>query len=53
MTPVQGWVQTGVWVSVLVIALSLFYPALATMPRLEQRFTEDLGSETLNGLDWM
>jgi uncharacterized membrane protein len=53
MTPVQGWVQTGVWVSVLVIALSLFYPALATMPRLEQRFTKDLGSETLNGLDWM
>jgi uncharacterized membrane protein len=31
----------------------LFYPVLATRPRLEQRFNDSLGSGTLNALDWM
>jgi YYY domain-containing protein len=47
------WSRAGLVVVFLTIALSLFYPALATRPRLEQRFTTDLGSGTLDGLDWM
>jgi len=39
--------------SALVIAASLVYPLTATRPRLEQRFTDALGSRTLNALDWM
>ena len=48
-----GWVQTGAIVSVVVVALSLFYPVLATGPRLDQRFADHLGSGTLNAYDWM
>ena len=35
------------------IALSLVYPAVATMPRLDQRFEGHPGPGTLNSLDWM
>lgn len=52
-TSLVGWAQTGVIVSAVVIALSLFYPVLATGPRLEQRFADHLGSGTLNANDWM
>jgi uncharacterized membrane protein len=31
----------------------MVYPITATVPRLEQRFSSDLGSGTLNALDWM
>jgi uncharacterized membrane protein len=47
------WARTGLIVAAIVVALSLFYPVLATKPRLEQRFTSELGSGTLNALDWM
>ncbi len=47
------WAIAGVAITAMVIALSIFYPLLATRPRLEQRFTPDLGSRTLNALDWM
>lgn len=47
------WAQAGVAVAAVVVALSLFYPVLATRPRLEQRFADHLGSGTLNALDWM
>ncbi len=49
----RGWVQTGAIVSAVVVALSLFYPVLATRPRLDQRFADHLGSGTLNAYDWM
>lgn len=48
-----GWVQTGAIVCAVVVALSLFYPVLATGPRLDQRFADSLGSDTLNAYDWM
>jgi YYY domain-containing protein len=55
--PVHSLVERWSFVSVVVIALmigaSLFYPLLATKPRLEQRFADHLGSGTLNALDWM
>lgn len=50
---VAAWSLAGLGVSALVIAASLAYPLLATRPRLEQRFTDSLGSGTLNALDWM
>ncbi len=49
----QRWGRTGLVVSALVVAASLLYPLLATKPRLEQRFAAELGSGTLNALDWM
>lgn len=48
-----SWAQMGVIVGVLVIVASLFYPALATGPRLAQRFDGHPGPGTLNALDWM
>jgi len=44
--------------TILVVASALLvasfaYPITATMPRLEQRFSDHLGSGTLNALDWM
>jgi uncharacterized membrane protein len=50
---ISAWAVTGLVVTVFVIAASLLYPVLATRPRLDQRFTESLGSGTLNALDWM
>jgi YYY domain-containing protein len=35
------------------IGLSLVYPAVATVPRLEQRFEGHPGPNTLDSLDWM
>ncbi len=49
----MGWIQTGTIVCAVVVALSLFYPVLATGPRLDQRFADHLGSGTLNAYDWM
>ncbi|MGH2561779.1 MAG: DUF2298 domain-containing protein [Thermomicrobiales bacterium] len=50
---VTQWAIAGTVLTIVVISTSLFYPLLATRPRLEQRFTPDLGSGTLNALDWM
>jgi uncharacterized membrane protein len=36
-----------------VLVASFAYPITATVPRLEQRFSSELGSGTLNALDWM
>ena len=47
------WSRAGVGVSIVVFAASFLYPVFATMPRLEQRFAPQLGSGTLNALDWM
>ena len=35
------------------VALSLIYPAVATLPRLEQRFSGHPGPGTLDALDWI
>jgi YYY domain-containing protein len=48
-----SWGFAGLGLTAIVIAVSLAYPLLATRPRLEQRFTDSLGSRTLNALDWM
>ncbi len=56
VAPVEAdrmWARAGLAVTGMVIIASLFYPLLATSPRLHQRFTPSLGSATLNGLDWM
>jgi len=38
---------------VALVALSLVYPAVATLPRLDQRFPGHPGPGTLDALDWM
>lgn len=48
-----SWAKLGVVLACLVLAASFVYPLVATKPRLEQRFANHLGSDTLNGLDWM
>ncbi len=53
LTVRPSWAKLGVVLSVIVLAASIVYPVVATKPRLEQRFTNKLGSGTLNGLDWM
>jgi YYY domain-containing protein len=50
---ISAWALTSLILTAAVILASLFYPLLATRPRLEQRFTDSLGSGTLNALDWM
>jgi YYY domain-containing protein len=50
---VERWSVVSAVLIALMIGASLFYPALATKPRLEQRFADHLGSGTLNALDWM
>jgi uncharacterized membrane protein len=50
---VERWSFVSVVVIALMIGASLFYPLLATKPRLEQRFADHLGSGTLKALDWM
>ncbi|MGD9711250.1 MAG: DUF2298 domain-containing protein [Thermomicrobiales bacterium] len=37
----------------VVVALGLVYPALATGPRLDQRFANHSGPQGFNALDWM
>lgn len=49
----KRWSRATVAVGLVVIAMSLFYPALATRPRLEERFAGHPGPGTLNGYDWM
>ncbi len=44
-------VATGV--CAVIIGLSLVYPAVATLPRIEQRFDGHPGPGTLDALDWM
>jgi uncharacterized membrane protein len=53
MELLQGWGRAGLGVAVVVVLLTLAYPLTATLPRLETRFSENLGSGTLNALDWM
>jgi uncharacterized membrane protein len=50
---VGRWSVVSAILIAIVIGASLFYPVLATKPRLEQRFADHLGSGTLNALDWM
>ncbi len=40
-------------ITAAIVAASALYPVFATGPRLHERFTTDLGSGTLNALDWM
>ena len=47
------WAQLGLFVAFVVVAASLFYPALATGPRLDQRFAGYPAAGSLNGIDWM
>lgn len=59
--PTTQWVPSGPttksrWAVVacaVLIGLSLVYPAVATIPRLEQRFAGHPNPETLDALDWM
>ena len=47
------WARSGVSVTLLVFLASLTYPALATGPRLEQRFTPGTPVGTLDAFAWM
>ena len=47
------WARLGVSVTLLVFLASLTYPALATGPRLEQRFTPGTPVGTLDAFAWM
>jgi len=49
----QRWARLGLAATTVALAASLAYPVFAIGPRLHQRFTDDLGSGTLNALDWM
>ena len=49
----QRWARTTVLVGAVVILMSLFYPVLATRPRLAERFDGHPGPGTLNAYDWM
>jgi YYY domain-containing protein len=51
--PAQGWSRLGLAATAMVVAVSFFYPLLATGPRLAQRFDGHPGPGTLDGLDWM
>lgn len=46
-------VSVSIIACVALIALSLVYPAVATVPRLDQRFPGHPGPGTLDALDWM
>lgn len=48
-----SWAQAGIILSALLVVASLFYPVLATGPRLAQRFDNHPTPLTLNALDWM
>jgi len=47
------WSRLGVAISAVVLVGSLFYPALATAPRLAQAFNPGTMPGTLNALGWM
>ncbi|CAA9559954.1 MAG: hypothetical protein AVDCRST_MAG19-1713 [uncultured Thermomicrobiales bacterium] len=49
----RHWSRAGLAVTGVSIAASLLYPLTATLPRLDQRFAPDLGSGTLDALEWM
>ena len=48
-----AWSRAGVAVAALLCAGALTYPALATLPRLEQRMSPGAQPGSLNALDWM
>jgi uncharacterized membrane protein len=48
-----SWARLGVSVVALVLVASLAYPALATGPRLAQRFTPGTPAGTLDAFTWM
>jgi YYY domain-containing protein len=48
-----AWSRLGVTVATLVLVSGLAYPALATGPRLAQRFSPGTPSATLDALRWM
>ncbi len=47
------WSRVGVAISAVVLIGSLFYPALATAPRLAQKFNPGTVPGTLSALGWM
>jgi uncharacterized membrane protein len=49
----SGRARLATYACVALIGLSLVYPAVATVPRLEQRFEGHPGPGTLDALDWM
>jgi uncharacterized membrane protein len=49
----RAWSRYGLAASALVLLASLAYPAMATGPRLAQRFTPGTRSGTLDALTWM
>jgi YYY domain-containing protein len=49
----RRWARATVAVGAIVIAMSLFYPFLATSPRLAERFEGHPDPGTLNAYDWM
>jgi uncharacterized membrane protein len=53
LAPRIGWARGSLVITAVLIGGSLLYPLFATGPRLAQRFAPDLGSGTLNALDWM
>ncbi len=48
-----AWSRAGVALAVILCLGALTYPALATLPRLEQRMTPGAPLGSLNALDWM
>lgn len=51
--PKSSSARFGIAACAVLIGLSLVYPAVATMPRLDQRFEGHPGPGTLDALDWM
>ncbi len=51
--PLSKRSRLAIAVCALLIGLSLVYPAVATLPRIEQRFDGHPGPGTLDALDWM
>jgi uncharacterized membrane protein len=52
--PFRAFSPTSVLIVIFALVVaSMAFPITATLPRLEQRFSSDLGSGTLNALDWM
>jgi YYY domain-containing protein len=49
----RRWARAAVAVGAIAIAMSLFYPILATGPRLAERFEGHPDPGTLNAYDWM
>jgi uncharacterized membrane protein len=47
------WFRATVLVGIIAVIMSLFYPLVATRPRLDQRFEGNPGATNLNGYDWM